>query len=159
VRYFDWNDTMPPPEPIEEPTPEQPLVYHLYGRLDRPESMVLTEDDYFQWLAAWANERQEKLPKPLYASMFRRSLAFVGYRLHDWDFRVLFQGLRNFSGKEALKRQTHVGVQVDPSAPGVEPESAQDYVDSYFSKGGVTIFWGSTKEFLNALAKHTAEAA
>ena len=37
-------------EPDYRPTPERPLVYHLYGRLVEPDSLVLTEDDYLDYL-------------------------------------------------------------------------------------------------------------
>ena len=32
------------------PTAAEPLVYHLYGDLELPQSMVLTEKDYFDFL-------------------------------------------------------------------------------------------------------------
>lgn len=35
-----------------KPTPANPLVYHLHGRLGVPESLVLTEDDYLDFLVA-----------------------------------------------------------------------------------------------------------
>jgi len=158
VCFFDWNNQLGPQPPVHEPSAEQPLVYHLFGRLDRPETMVLTEDDCFQWLAAWAAQRQEALPGALYEVLIRRSLMFIGYRLEDWDFRVLFQGLRNFKGNDLFRQRTHVGVQVDPTAPGVQPEAAQDYLNQYFQEGGVTIYWGTTKEFLSDLSKRIHEA-
>ena len=32
------------------PTPANPLVYHLHGHLEMPQSLVLTEDDYLEFL-------------------------------------------------------------------------------------------------------------
>ena len=37
-------------EPDYRPTEQRPLVYHLFGIHDEPDSMVLTEDDYFDYL-------------------------------------------------------------------------------------------------------------
>ena len=37
-------------DPDYKPTPEQPLVYHLFGRLDVEDSLVITEDHYFDYL-------------------------------------------------------------------------------------------------------------
>jgi len=153
VRSFNWREDLPVQPPIDEPTPKRPLVYHLYGELDIPESMVLTEDDYFQWLAAWAELRQEGTPSPVTQALMTRPLMFIGYRLHDWDFRVLFQGLRNFRGNDLFRRRPHIGVQVDPNAQGVEPEAAQDYLNTYFAEGGITIYWGTTQEFFSELSK------
>jgi hypothetical protein len=164
VRSFNWNEHFRSEPEIDEPTPERPLVYHLFGQLERPQSMVLTEDDYFQWLAAWADLRHEEAPSDATEALTTRalmrviealttqSLMFVGYRLPDWDFRVLFQGLRNFRGNDWFRRLPHVGVQVDPSAPGVEHEAAQDYLNKYFAVGGLTIYWGKTEEFLSDLS-------
>ena len=157
VRYFAWNDEVEVLTDVE-PTPKRPLVYHLFGHLGNPASMVLTEDDYFQWLAKWAEQRQETLPPKVYQALVGRSLMFVGYRLLDWDFRVLFQGLRNLRGAHLFRKRTHVGVQLDPSAPGVEPEAAQEYMNKYFEEGGVTVYWGTTKEFLTELARRVEQA-
>lgn len=33
-----------------QPTPANPLVYHLHGHIESPESLVLTEDDYLDFL-------------------------------------------------------------------------------------------------------------
>lgn len=38
------------------PTPANPLVYHLHGHLGVPESLVLTEDDYLDFLVAIARD-------------------------------------------------------------------------------------------------------
>ena len=41
-------------EPNYKPTPANPLVFHLHGAMDVPESLVLTEDDYLTFLARMA---------------------------------------------------------------------------------------------------------
>ena len=53
---YDDDLELPPPvydddvEPDYVPTVPRPLVYHVFGRLAYPESVVLTEDDYFDFL-------------------------------------------------------------------------------------------------------------
>src|SRR5262249_19174593 len=42
----------------EEPKPSHPLVYHLFGRLREPDSLVLTEDDYFDFLIGATRNNQ-----------------------------------------------------------------------------------------------------
>src|SRR5262249_31993337 len=79
-------------EPGYQPTVANPLVFHLHGHT-RPESLVLTEDDYLRFLAAMAGE-QDLLPPPVQKGLATASLLFLGYRLADWNFRVLLQGLR-----------------------------------------------------------------
>ena len=37
-------------------TPRTPLVYHLHGHYERPQSLVLTEDDYIEYLVQLASD-------------------------------------------------------------------------------------------------------
>ena len=64
----------------EPPTVERPLVYHLYGRLDDPDSLVLSEDDYFAWLNAWAIRHGKSVPPSVLEALTAKSLLFLGYR-------------------------------------------------------------------------------
>ena len=75
-----------------EPTVSRPLVYHLLGDINEPESMVLTERDYFDFVIN-LNKQDEKTTVP---SIIRRelptsSLLFVGYSLQDTIFRLYFK--------------------------------------------------------------------
>jgi len=92
-------------EPDYKPTPANPLVFHLHGSLDVSESLVLTEDDYLTFLANMAAKR-DLLPEVLQQAFAATSFLFIGYRLGDWNFRVIFQTLRarqQFSSIVVLK--------------------------------------------------------
>jgi hypothetical protein len=39
-------------DPAFVPTPANPVVFHLHGHIGLPESLVLTEDDYLDFLVA-----------------------------------------------------------------------------------------------------------
>ncbi|WP_222273060.1 CHAT domain-containing protein [Modestobacter marinus] len=155
VGSFDWNDAPIsglPEEQDDRPTEERPLVYHLFGRIEEPESLVLTEDDHFTWLMAWIDRRQS-LPASVRHALTRKSLMFLGYRLDDLDFRVLFQSLQSFGGSGQLRRWQHIGVQLSPASPMIEPEAAQEYLESYFGERKVGIYWGETRRFLQELCQ------
>jgi hypothetical protein len=81
------------------PTPQNPLVYHLFGLETYPESLTLTEDDYLDFLATIAqdsaNQADPRLPWYLRQALTQSSLLLLGYQLHNWDFRALFRGLIN----------------------------------------------------------------
>lgn len=153
IRYFPWHrrtlveDSLPP---IDR---DHPLVYHLFGSLDEPASLVVTEDQYFTWLRAWieAAPKPEAIPPCVAIALTDRSLLFLGYRLDDWEFRVLFQGIKSFEGASALRENFHVGVQVSPENNTIEPESAQEYLDDYFGKDSVDLYWGTCSRFLGVL--------
>ena len=67
-----------------------PVVYHLHGHT-RADSLVLTEDDYLRFLGSMTQGRA-LMPAPLESALASFALVFIGYRLADWNFRVLLQG-------------------------------------------------------------------
>ena len=83
------------------PTVENPLVYHVFGLEDYPESMVLNEDDFLDFLAAISKDDIQNKPLlPFYVrqAITQSSLMLLGYRLRDWEFRVMFRGLIDTHG-------------------------------------------------------------
>jgi hypothetical protein len=145
-------------KPIPAPTIESPLVYHLFGRLDDPDSLVLTQDDYFEWLTAWIGARRSDIPGPVMTALTNNSLLFLGYRLDDWDFRFVFQSIKSFLGGVGARRLQHVGVQLKPENSMIEPEAAQRYLDSHLKEDRVDIYWADTRAFLDELRQHTGIA-
>jgi SIR2-like domain/CHAT domain len=147
--WFRWTDRVAEePRRKPEPTVGEPLVYHLFGRLDDPDSLVLTEDDYFEWLTAWI-DRKKLIPSAVKAALTKNALLFLGYRLDDWDFRVVFQSIKSFAG--GMRSRQHIGVQLKPENQLIEPEAAQRYLESYFGEDRVNIYWASTRAFLEEL--------
>ena len=152
VRYFDWHRQIQDPDDLPpEIKVDEPLVYHLFGAIDRQNSMVITEDDYFAWLRAWMKrvDKGEGLPSCVRMALTDQSLMFLGYRLDDWEFRVLFQSMKGFEGRSLLPR--HVGVQLRPETLTIEHDAAQDYLENYFGEDHVDIYWGSCRDFLHEL--------
>lgn len=155
---FRWTDRSGPGErrrKVLQPTVGAPLVYHLFGRLDDPNSLVLTEDDYFEWLTAWIGDEKNKIPGAVRVALSNSSLLFLGYRLDDWDFRVVFQSIKSFAGGVKTRNYKHIGVQLKPENQLIEPESAQRYLESYFSEDLVDIYWADTRAFLDELRECT----
>jgi hypothetical protein len=153
-RFFDWNDVDDEEnnEDFGKPSLEKPLVFHLFGKFAQPESLVLSEEDYFVWLRAWIDRRSFYTDKGFGKALTRQPLMFLGYRLDDWDFRVLFQGIKSFGGSAQLERNTHVAVQISRDSVVIEPEVVQDYLESYFQADKVHIYWGESTAFLKQLS-------
>lgn len=137
-----------------KPSPANPLVYHLHGHYELPQSVVLTEDDYLDFLVHLSSD-QALLPPDIRTALAGTSLLFIGYSLSDWNFRVLFRGLISSLG--ASLGYTSVAVQLAPaSADGSEKGQmlAQRYLDSYFEKIQkikVRVYWGDIHEFTHEL--------
>lgn len=129
------------------PTPANPIVFHLHGNINVPESLVLTEDDYLDFLVNISMD-QGLLPSRILRAMTGSSLLFLGYRLADWDFRVLFRSIIRYL--EKTLQRTHVSVQIAPGRGGFteeQQEKAQQYLIKYFDKLDIRIYWGTCREF------------
>jgi hypothetical protein len=130
-------------DPARLPTPANPVVFHLHGRFGVPESMVLTEDDYLDFLIALAERPEELLPHQILGALSSTSLIFVGYSLSDWDVRVLHRGLV-VRGEPSLRRLS-ITVQLNKT-PAVER-----YLDKYFRRMEVSVYWGDAASFVQEL--------
>ena len=140
------------------PSDDRPLVYHLFGHHARPRSLVLTEDDYFDFLIGVTRDK-DLVPVGVRRAFADSSLMFLGFRLDEWDFRVLFRSIVNQEG-DRRSEHTHVAVQIDPEeGRSMEPERARRYLESYFQSSNVTIYWGSTESFLKELRDAWAQRA
>jgi hypothetical protein len=165
VELCRWTDnpeiTWPPsiyvtdgsePQAVEtpyEPSPERPLVYHLFGNLENRDTLVLTEDDYFDFLIG-VTENRVLIPKPVRGALSGSALLFLG--LEEWDFRVLFRSIMAQQGNIIRRRYAHVAAQIDPEeGRTLEPERARRYLEEYFSSAQVSIYWGTTDTFLAEL--------
>jgi len=130
-------------DPTYAPTRASPLVYHLHGRLGLPESLVLTEDDYLDFLVAITRD-PHILPHLIHRGLAGTSLLFIGYRLADWDFRVIHRGL--VAATEASLRRLSVTVQLTTN------DAARDYLDRYFGALKLRVYWGSAAEFASEIS-------
>ncbi|MEV1240968.1 SIR2 family NAD-dependent protein deacylase [Nonomuraea sp. NPDC050022] len=134
------------------PDVNRPLVYHLYGSTSLSSSMVLTEEDYIDFLVhmttARAQHNRHVIPPIILDALANRPLLFLGYTLQEWTFRVLFHGLiRRYP---AIRRRRHVSVQLTPGNENVKPGAAlraKEYLDRYFDGWEVSIFWGTPRQF------------
>ena len=140
-----------------EPTPAQPVVFHFHGYTENSDSLVLTEDDYFQFLINVSTEAGTKvIPSRIQKALSRTSLLLLGYQLDDWDFRVMFHLLAS----TFLKRSgmSHVCVQVEPlsnEAPADQKDRAQAFLQTYFERYKASIkfrvYLGTCQEFVKEL--------
>jgi CHAT domain/SIR2-like domain len=138
-------------EPAYQPSEQRPLVYHLFGINDEPDSLVLTEDDYFDYLIG-VSANKELIPIVVRQALADTALLFLGFRLDDWNFRVLFRSIMSQEGRSRRKKYAHIAGQVLPEEGRfLEPERARRYLESYFQGADISIFWGSVEDFTKEL--------
>ena len=139
-------------DPSFEPSVEEPVVFHLHGHDEYAESLVLTEDDYLDFLVSISKD-EELLPHQVRRSLAGTSLLFVGYSLADWSFRVLFRGL--VSSVEQSLRRISLTVQLPPvsneSESPTNEEEVQSYLAKYFGQIDIRVYWGTAQEFVTEL--------
>jgi hypothetical protein len=162
VRLCPWNPRVPKAKAHydEAPTPERPLVYHLFGHLSEPLSLVLTEDDYFAYLIGVTKNR-DLIPTAVRAALSSTALLFLGFQIDDWDFRVLFRSLMDQEGSELGKLlYSHVAAQLVPEEGRLlDNRRARRYLEKYFESEKINLYWGSLGEFTQALRQQLPEPA
>ncbi len=143
-----------------EPDPKQPVVFHLFGSWDLPDSVVLTEDHYFDFLIGITGNK-DLIPEQVRQSLADASLLFLGFQTNEWSFRVIFRSLIAQPGANRRSRYAHIAAQIEPEDGRIlEPIRARRYLEQYFLKGAtiggstsIDIYWGSPEEFMAEFAR------
>jgi hypothetical protein len=122
---------------------KQPLVYHLLGLDSYLDSIVLSEDDYLDYLGN-ISQGQGDQSADYIPALVRKSLSddliVLGFTLDSWAFRVLYAGLIKRSGKP--EDRGWVGIQV----PNTDEERV--YLEDYLQREAkFQVFWGTLTEY------------
>ncbi len=150
-----WNqyteDKIRTLDPYYEPDPQRPLVYHLFGRLAEPKSVVLTEDNYFDYLLG-VSRNNDLIPGYVRNALRNNSLLFIGFRMDEWNFRILFRSIVD-KKTELMNEYVHMAAQVEPEEGRIiDPEGARRYMEEYFKHvASINLYWGTAEEFVKEL--------
>ena len=159
VELCRWSEDVEWPPSIYDDTPEyrpdvgHPLVYHLFGHLRYPDTVALTVDDYHDFLIGVTSNR-DVIPGSVRRALSDSALLFLGYRIDQHDFGVLFRSIMRQQGRGRRRRYSHVAVQIDPEEIAtIEPDPARRYMQEYFGGVDISIFWGSVESFVRELQR------
>jgi hypothetical protein len=129
-------------------TENSPVVYHLHGHYEAIDSMVLTENDYYDFLVSMSRG-SKLLPSPILNALTRASLLFMGYSLADVNLRVLLRGLVH---PYPENQRLSVSIQLLPGdVPQHNREAAEQYLTKYFDDLKIKVFLGTAQEFAEEL--------
>ena len=136
---------LPDPNSEYEPTAKAPLVFHLFGMERFPHTMVLSVDDYLNFLVkTFKNEAEAKsssdvgkraaIPTHLWGKIAELPLLLLGYDLHDWEFQTVYRGL--VTAKQAVNPDAGVVIQLKPNERrgASDPKRVEEYLKNYFDK-------------------------
>jgi hypothetical protein len=130
------------------PGVDAPVVLHLYGTDEDLLSLVLTEDDYLDYLARLSRDYEYMLPTSVNARLASTTLLFLGYRLDDLDLKVIMRGLlANLDLRKWSK--LHVAVQIESAGSDAnQQEEVTRYFQRYFHNSSIDVYWGTTEQFV-----------
>jgi len=143
-KYEDWPDP--------EPTAKNPVVYHLYGLEDYPQTLVLSEDDFMDFLVNVlqdTNKQNPIIPLKLRQALVESPLLLLGYQLRDWDFRVLFRFILKCQ-KVLSPRGMVIQLKADKKRIG-DAEKSIRYLSDYFDINKFDVEWTETESFIQKL--------
>jgi SIR2-like domain len=150
----DTRDTV---VPTEIPTSEKPVVYHLHGSLEDLNSMVITEDDYLNFLI---NISEQKVIPSYIERAFApdRVFLFIGYSLEDMSFKVLFRKLGQQVTTSAGDRHIAVQLHADEGLTPDQKRRQREFLQRLFQTQKVKVYWGDASKFLRRLRQRRAES-
>lgn len=149
-------------DPLYAPDKDQPLVFHLHGRDQYTDSLVLTEDDHLDFLVAIAESKavavtnshalaahqadaaKSAIPLRVRQALADSSLLLLGYGVHDWDFRALFRGVIKPSTTSNSPKSVALQLDVD--------ERQRSYVTNYLlHEAKFEVEWQTPTAFMQEL--------
>jgi SIR2-like domain len=151
-----WNDLVKDEPSVFDSdfklTVANPVVFHLYGRAGVRESLVLTEDDYLEFLVETSKEAK-RIPPRVQEAFTKTSLLFLGYRLTDLEFRVLLRTLAGYLERSMTRghvsaQLVHVGDEPQTVEQLARLSKVQEYLRDYCEGFHITTYWGTTRDFL-----------
>ncbi len=96
-------------------TVDTPFVFKIHGDLSEPASIVITDEDYIQFVMRMRDTRDyDPVPETVKFYMKRWPTLFVGYRLMDYNLRLLFKSLRWKVDRADLPDSFSVDLSPDP---------------------------------------------
>jgi len=156
VEYFRWNFALSLEDQINweqfKPSVNEPLIFHMFGRYVFPDSLVLSEDDHFEYL----KQIKSGLPTLIDKALNNHNLLILGFNLSDWTFRVLFHSMLDndrLSKRQQLINMKYksLAVQVQPTDRDDQPTEIMAYLKKYYENLQFRIYFGNAATFLKTL--------
>jgi len=94
-RVAVYTPNLEPTTDHRNPSAQSPVVFKIHGDIARPETLVITDEDYIQFVLRMSNkDPYDPVPLTLKYYLTGSTTLFVGYSLLDYNLRLLFKTLR-----------------------------------------------------------------
>lgn len=98
-----------------DPSAESPVLFKIHGDILRPETIVITDEDYIQFVLRMSNkEPYDPIPLRLKVYLNDWITLFIGYSMLDYNLRLLFKTLRWKIDEASLPEMYSVDYHPDP---------------------------------------------
>jgi SIR2-like protein len=94
ITVYDPTRQGEPEEVPDDPDELKPILLKLHGDISKPESIVITEEDYITFVQRMADKDQHPVHQYIRTKMRAWPFLFVGYSLRDYNLRLLFRTLK-----------------------------------------------------------------
>ena len=94
IRIYDPKRNKPPEQVPLDPEERKPVVFKLHGDIDKGESLVVTEEDYLEFILKMTDNHAHPIPNQIRARLNEWLTLFIGYSLKDYNLRLLLRTLR-----------------------------------------------------------------
>lgn len=89
---FVYRGGESPPVTRAQLLSERPVVFKLHGDITRPDTIVITEDDYIDFVGHMTAKRTKNpIPDNLMSILMTWTTVFLGYSMADYNLRLLFR--------------------------------------------------------------------
>ena len=131
-----------------EPTSERPLVFHLFGNVEVPDSLVIAADDYLDFVTRAFDRSAHLIPSRITYELSRSITATLGLGVWTWLERITRRVLMLNAPDPLVSRRLSVAA----LAPADATSTSAGSVERMYAREGTQVFWGTTAEFLEELS-------
>jgi len=105
TNYDKLAEDLAEPEQCQSISPGMPVprsqakvkIYHVHGSISSPNNMVLTSDDYFQFINA-----ESYFSRKLSTLLHENTVVILGYSLGDFNLKAIINDYKKFSRDQAI---------------------------------------------------------
>src|SRR5439155_19022177 len=146
-----------------DPSRRHPVVYHLHGHAEVPDSIVVSEDDYIDFTVNISSEitvskhgkgGKARLPLAIRSALRNNTLLFVGYHVADQNLRIILRLVCQTLGM--AEQRLNVAIQLPDSeiADLSMLSEVQQYLERRYRWSlRLQVYWGDAREFASELRK------
>jgi len=165
VEICRWNDRLAADLPrysTRTPTGDAPMIFHLHGHVEEQNSVLVTEDDYIDFVVSLAQRRGKTdpvIPHFVRRALGNTNLLFIGYSLEDWNFRVLLRHIMRQQNIQLYEVYSSLSIQLsNTNLPPEKRRRAEEFLEKYLkTTSAIDVYWGDAGQFLRDLEQRVAE--